>query len=206
MPPAELRHKQAPSIKVNALFTIPVLIRAPREIFPGGFEMVILLTAFLAGASVLPQIDRTALDLQARAEALQPGTRAQTRPMRARTTAPARTQPRTAATPTRTLSNKASTPPARGPVRVAAAPVRAQVPGPARQAAPRRAASGSPLDLAQITTICRAAGNQDDPAGFLARLGSAYSLSADDSVSLRASCAAYLAGRADARRSSGGTY
>ena len=170
--------------------------------------MVILLTAFLAGASPLPQIDRTALDLQARAEALQPGARTQARPVRPRSAAPARTQaarPRTAAaTPTR--SNKASTSPARGPVRVAAAPARALVPGPARRTAPRRATSGGPLDLAQITTICRAAGNQDDPAGFLARLSSAYSLSADDSVSLRASCAAYLAGRADARRASGGTY
>jgi hypothetical protein len=69
----------------------------------------------------------------------------------------------------------------------------------------RRASTG-PLDLASITTICRAAGNQDDPAGFIARLSTAYSLTADDSVSLRASCAAYLAGRADARRARGGTY
>ena len=171
--------------------------------------MVILLTAFLAGASPLPQIDRTALDLQARAEALQPRSRTQARPVQARrTAAPARAaaaRPRTtAASPAR--SSKASTPPARGPVRVAAAPVRVQVPGPARRPAPRRATSGAPLDLAQITTICRAAGNQEDPAGFLARLSSAYSLSSGDSVSLRASCAAYLAGRADARRAGGGTY
>jgi hypothetical protein len=170
--------------------------------------MVILLTALLAGASPLPQIDRTALDLQARAEALQPRGRTQARTMQRRS-APARTQaarPRAVAAATASRSNKASTPPARGPVRVAAAPVRAQAPGPVRRTAARRVSGGSPLDLAQITTICRAAGNQNDPAGFLARLSSAYSLSADDSVSLRASCAAYLAGRADARRSSGGTY
>lgn len=171
--------------------------------------MVILLTTLLAGASPLPQIDRTALDLQARAEALQPRSRTQARTVQRRTAAPTRTQaarPRTVAAATASRSNKASTPPARGPVRVAAAPVRTQVPGPARRTAARRVSGGSPLDLAQITTICRAAGNQDDPAGFLARLSSAYSLSADDSVSLRASCAAYLAGRADARRASGGTY
>jgi len=163
--------------------------------------MVILLTALLAGASPLPQIDRTALDFQARAEALQPRARTQSRPAQARRTA---APVRTAAAPTR--SGKASTTPARGPVRVAAAPVRALAQAPTRRTAPRRAASGNPLDLAQITTICRAAGNQDDPAGFLARLSSAYSLSSGDSVSLRASCAAYLAGRADARQTSGGTY
>src|SRR5205085_4435005 len=50
---------------------------------PGGIKMVIILTAFLAAAQSLP-IDRTALELQSRAEALQP---------RARTTAPARVQP-----------------------------------------------------------------------------------------------------------------
>jgi hypothetical protein len=173
--------------------------------------MVILLTALLAGASPLPQIDRTALDLQARAEALQPRSRTrarlvQARPAQTRRAAPARAQaarPRVAAvTPSR--SSKASTPPARGPVAIAAAPARSRAP--VRRTAPRRVSGGSPLDLAQITTICRAAGNQEDPAGFLARLSSAYSLSADDSVSLRASCAAYLAGRADARRASGGTY
>jgi hypothetical protein len=172
--------------------------------------MIIMLTAFLAGASPLPQIDRTALELQARAEALQPRARTQGRTVQQRrapaTRAPA-IRPRTAAAATPTRSNKASTPPARGPIRVAAAPVRTLVPGPARRTATtRRISGGGPLDLAQITTICRAAGNQEDPAGFLARLSSAYSLSSDDSVSLRASCAAYLAGRADARRASGGTY
>lgn len=111
--------------------------------------MVIMLTALLAGKAVLPQIDRNALELQARAEALQP-----------RST-----------------------------------PVR-----PVRRPATRRASGGAPLDLAAITTICRAAGGQADPAGFIARLTVAYSLSSDDGDSLRASCAAYLAGRADARR------
>ena len=116
--------------------------------------LIVLTAALLAGSKI--QIDREALDLQARAEALQPRTRA--------------------------------TQPVRRPV-------------------PRRASGGNALDLAQITTICRAAGEQADPAAFIGRLSNAYSLSADDGVSLRASCAAYLAGRADARRSSsGGTY
>jgi len=115
--------------------------------------LIFLTAALLAGSKI--QIDREALDLQARAEALQPRTRA------------------------------------------------AQ---PARRPAPRRASAGNALDLAQITTICRAAGEQADPAGFIGRLSSAYSLSSDDSASLRSSCAAYLAGRADARRTSGGTY
>ena len=111
--------------------------------------MVIFLTALLASAKLLPQIDREALDLQARAEALQP---------------------------------------------------RTPISQPVRQPMVRRASAGTPLDLAQITTICRAAGEQDDPEGFIGRLSNAYSLCADDSSSLRASCAAYLAGRADARR------
>lgn len=111
--------------------------------------MEIILAALLAGKTVLPTIDRDALELQARAEALQP---------RAAVT---RTVPR---------------------------PV------------PRRASSAGTLDLASITTICRAAGNQADPARFIARLSSAYALSPDESLSLRSSCAAYLAGRADATR------
>jgi hypothetical protein len=151
--------------------------------------MVIILTAFLAAAQSLP-IDRTALELQSRAEALAP---------RARTTTSARVQPgprKPTAEPTRTAVRP-------GPTRqtqVASAPGATQ-----RRTQPRRANTG-PLDLASITTICRAAGNQDDPAGFIARISTAYSMSAEDSISLRASCAAYLAGRADARRSSGGTY
>lgn len=109
--------------------------------------MELILAALLAGKTVLPQIDRNALELQARAEALQP-----------RQAAPA-----------------------------------------ARRPAVRRA-STSPLDLASITTICRAAGNQADPAAFVARISGAYSLSSEDNASLRSSCAAYLAGRADATR------
>jgi hypothetical protein len=141
--------------------------------------MVIILTAFLAAAQSLP-IDRTALELQSRAEALQP-----------RATTPARVQP--------------------GPRKPTAEPTRSAAirPGPTatqRRNQPRRANGGGPLDLASITTICRAAGNQQDPAGFIARLATAYSLSPGDMTSLRASCAAYLAGRADARRAAGGTY
>ena len=111
--------------------------------------MEIILAALLAGKAVLPTIDRDSLELQARAEALQPRTR--------------------------TLE-------------------------PVRRPAPRRASGGGTLDLAAITTICRAAGSQADPAAFVARLSSAYSLSAEEGDSLRSSCAAYLAGRADARR------
>jgi hypothetical protein len=114
--------------------------------------MYIILAAMLAGPTVLPQIDRRSLELQARAEALQPAT------------------------------SRA-----------------------ARRTAPRRASSGGPLDLASITTICRAAGDQSDPAAFIARISGAYSLNSADSASLRSSCAAYLAGRADARRT-GSTY
>jgi hypothetical protein len=175
--------------------------------------MLIILTAFVAAAQPLP-IDRTALELQSRAEALQP---------RGRAAAPDRARSRTTPAPNRTARTQNPGPraPATAPARTATArtqPARV-MPGPARQtqtvsagsaaqrrAQPRRASSGGPLDLASITTICRAAGNQDDPAGFIARLSTAYSLSDADSTSLRASCAAYLAGRADARRASGGTY
>ena len=144
--------------------------------------MVIFLTALLVSSKL--QIDREALDLQARAEALQP---------RHHVSQPVR-RPAPAVTAARQ--------PAPQPVRQAPPPVRqAAVQPPLRQAAVRRASGGNPLDLAQITTICRAAGEQDDPAAFIGRLSSAYSLSADDRTSLRASCAAYLAGRADARRS-----
>ncbi|MEA3031492.1 MAG: hypothetical protein QOG13_2817 [Sphingomonadales bacterium] len=130
--------------------------------------MVIILTALLASSKLLPTIDREALDLQARAEALQPRTHM--------------------AQPVRRPAPRAQVQPVRRPV-------------------VRRAAAGNALDLAQITTICRAAGEQADPGAFIGRLSNAYALSAEDGVSLRASCAAYLAGRADARRSSeGGTY
>jgi hypothetical protein len=147
--------------------------------------MIIFLTALVASTKILPQIDREALDLQARAEALQPRTHV--------------SQPvRRPAQPVVAVRQ-----PAPQPVRQAPPPVR-QAAAPVRQPTVRRASGGSPLDLAQITTICRAAGEQDDPAAFIGRLSSAYSLSTDDRTSLRSSCAAYLAGRADARR--GGTY
>src|SRR3954468_3217333 len=136
--------------------------------------MVIFLTALLASAKILPQIDREALDLQARAEALQPRTHV-SQPVR------------------RPSQPVAARQPAPQPVRQAATQ-------PIRQPIVRRASAGNPLDLAQITTICRAAGEQDDPGAFIGRLSSAYALSADDRASLRSSCAAYLAGRADARR------
>lgn len=99
----------------------------------------------LAGSPILPDVDRRALELQARAEALQPAVAGTARPR------------------------------------------------------PRRAAAGA-LDLSSITTICRAAGNQADPGRFLATLTSAYRMSGEEAGSLRASCAAYLAGQADARR------
>lgn len=106
---------------------------------------ILLAAVLLAGQTSLPGIDRHALDIQARAEALTPS-----RP----------------------------------------APSRPQV----------RRASRQELDLTAITTICRAAGSQGDPAQFLGTLSRAYSMTADESASLRASCAAYLAGQADARR------
>lgn len=121
--------------------------------------MDFILIALLSGKTFLTEIDRTALEQQARAETLRPS---------------------------------------------ATTPAQSRRPAPARRTAPRRA-SGGGLDLSQITTICRAAGNQSDPTAFLTRISTAYSLSAGDSRSLRSSCAAYLAGRADARRG-GGTY
>lgn len=124
--------------------------------------MVIIFAALmLSGKPVLTEIDRRALDAQARAEASRP-----------RGTAPVQAR-RPAATSTR--------------------------------APTARRAAGGGLDLAQITTICRAAGNQGNPTAFLTRISTAYSLTAGDTQSLRSSCAAYLAGRADARRT-GGTY
>jgi len=140
--------------------------------------MSILLSLLLAQARVLPEIDRRALDLQARAEALQ----SRTAPRR--TATPART------TPQPTLAQRRTTPqPAAAPLRHAS-----------QQRLPvLRRASGGALDLSSITTICRAAGNQSNPATFLATLSRAYSLNSGESSSLRTSCAAYLAGRADAR-------
>jgi hypothetical protein len=119
--------------------------------------MSILLSLLLAQGPVLPEIDRRSLDIQARAERVQPR--------------PARRRPAAAA---------------------------AQPRQPAPRPAVRPASGGGALDLSAITTICRAAGSQPDPAQFLATLARAYSLSSDQSSSLRTSCAAYLAGRADA--------
>lgn len=132
--------------------------------------MSILLGLLLAQARILPEIDRRALDLQASAEALQ--TRGPTRVAAIR--------------PLRALIRPI------GHARIRAA---AQV---QRLPTPRRA-SGGTLDLSAITTICRAAGNQSDPVHFLSTLSRAYALSTTESGSLRTSCAAYLAGRADAR-------
>lgn len=143
--------------------------------------MIILLSLMLSQARVLPEIDRRALDLQARAEALQ------TR----RSSATAQKPRQIAQAPARQTQRTA--------VRTAALPPRQTQ----RLPSPRRA-SGGALDLSAITTICRAAGNQADPATFLATLSRAYSLNGTESSSLRTSCAAYLAGRADARTSNYG--
>lgn len=118
--------------------------------------MSIFVALLLSQAKILPEVDRRALDIQARVEAA---------------------QPRRAAQPTRRPA-------------VATTAERPQV---------RRASGGSGLDLSAITTICRAAGGENDPAQFLSTLARAYSLSADESANIRTNCAAYLAGRADAR-------
>lgn len=158
--------------------------------------MSILLSLMLAQARVLPEIDRRALDLQARAEAVQNGRPAP------RTTAPA--PRRDASTATRNAAATAATSqrivrPATPAPRQAALVRPIQVPS-TRPATIRRA-SGGALDLSAITTICRAAGSQTDPATFLSTMARAYSLDSTESQSLRTSCAAYLAGRADARTS-----
>jgi hypothetical protein len=56
------------------------------------------------------------------------------------------------------------------------------------------------VGLAALGTICGAAANQTDPAEFIATLSRAYRLSPAQGAALRASCAGYLAGRADAGR------
>jgi len=134
---------------VNAFFTIAAYSSRWSNGFAGGRDMEFILAAMLAGKIVLPAIDRDTLELQARAEALQP---------------------------------------------------RAAVAAAAPRPAPRRAAASGSLDLSSITTICRAAGNQNDPGAFIARLSRAYALPEDERAALRSSCAAYLAGRADAQR------
>jgi hypothetical protein len=139
--------------------------------------MSILLSLMLSQARVLPEIDRRALELQARAEALQ-----------TRRTAPVAARPQAVAKPIVAASQR------RTDVRPAAVPARQAQ----RLPSPRRA-SGGALDLSAITTICRAAGNQADPATFIATLSRTYALNSNESSSLRTSCAAYLAGRADAR-------
>lgn len=109
--------------------------------------MILVLASLLASNSVLPEIDRRTLEMQARAERLQPS--------------------RSAAVQPRPLL---------------------------------RPAAMGPLDFTQVTTICRAAGSQRDPASFIAGLASAYRLSPAETASLRTSCAAYIAGREDAQR------
>lgn len=114
---------------------------------------ILLMSLMLSQARVLPEVDRRALDLQARAEALQ-----------------------SSGNTRRTVARTQQRPPVARP-----------------------ASANTGLDLSAITTICRAAGNQSDPANFLSTLSRAYSLSPREATSLRTSCAAYLAGRADAR-------
>ncbi len=148
--------------------------------------MSILLSMLLAQARVLPEVDRRALDLQARAEAIQ-----------ARRTTPSRSVNATATTRRPTATHPTTV--ARRPVQQAASAARNNA-NAVRPASLRRA-SGGALDLSAITTICRAAGNQADPAAFITTMTRAYSLDTGESQSLRTSCAAYLAGRADARTS-----
>lgn len=149
--------------------------------------MSIILSLLLSQVRVLPEIDRRALDAQARAEA-----------QRSRQPAAIAAAPRRA---TASAAQVRRSP--QSPVRQAAVTTpRRTTSQPVQPAAIRRAAGG-PLDLAAITSICRAAGNQADPASFIATLSRAYSLDGADSRSLRTSCAAYLAGRDDARDSNG---
>lgn len=151
--------------------------------------MSFLLSMLLAQAPVLPEVDRRAIELQARAEAIQ--TR-RTPPVTRQGAIQAATVRRPAATHPTTVA-------ARRPVQQAAIQAR-NTASPIRPASLRRA-SGGALDLSAITTICRAAGNQADPAAFITTMTRAYSLDTGESQSLRTSCAAYLAGRADARTS-----
>lgn len=150
--------------------------------------MSILLSMLLAQARVLPEVDRRALDLQARAEAIQ-----------TRRTTPASRTPTQASITRRPAATHPITVAARRPVQQAAA--QASSNSNAVRPASIRRASGGALDLSAITTICRAAGNQADPAAFITTMTRAYSLDNGEGQSLRTSCAAYLAGRADARTS-----
>ena len=65
---------------------------------------------------------------------------------------------------------------------------------------PARRQSVDTLDLNTITTICRAAGSHANPVAYVTRLGRAYELSANQQLSLRSNCAAYLDARADTMR------
>jgi hypothetical protein len=69
---------------------------------------------------------------------------------------------------------------------------------------PRTASTGGRraglFELDAMTTVCRAAAGQRDPRAFLGTLSRAYGLNQAESAALRGSCAAYLAGRADAQR------
>jgi hypothetical protein len=146
----------------------------------------ILLSLLLAQPPLLPQIDRRALDLQARAEALQAR-----RPAQA--VAPARPVQAGSANP-KPVSRR---------IRTAAAPQRQTVP-PQAPPALRRASVGA-LDLSEITTMCRAASGQADPAAFLSRLARTRALSPAQASSLSLGCAAYFAGRAEGPAGSRGT-
>jgi hypothetical protein len=145
----------------------------------------ILLSLLLAQPPLLPQIDRRALELQARAEALQ------ARP--AQTVAPARP----------VQAGSANPKPESRRIRSAAAPQRQTVP-PQAPPALRRASVGA-LDLSEITTMCRAASGQADPAAFLSRLVRTRALSPAQASSLSLGCAAYFAGRAEGPASNRGT-
>ena len=106
----------------------------------GEDEMNVIFAALLLGPVALPEIDRAQLELQARAESLQP------------------------------------------------------------RLVPAAASRRGLFELEAMTTVCRAAANQPDPRAFLATLSRAYGLNQSESATLRGSCAAYLAGRADGRR------
>ena len=87
---ATLMRSTAVVNRVNGLFTMrPYKSCSHGSFSRGGRNMVIILTALLAGSKVLPMVDRDALDMQARAEALQPRTA-----HRARRAAPAAAAPR----------------------------------------------------------------------------------------------------------------
>jgi hypothetical protein len=62
-----------------------------------------------------------------------------------------------------------------------------------------RASAEDALDLEVVASICRAAGEHRDPAGFLARLSRAYQLGPAERRSLRTRCETSRAGRPDAR-------